>query len=159
MHGRDLRLELYSGYSTIWKSAILLGDNEIEWEGLKRDTPPEYESYESTFPGYRGSWFCRRDLANGSKSVAPDDGAYQESRSPMTSSPSIFKVLRPQFWGMAWIHQLTWVPDWGRFGGDSSESGQDFASNEYGLRFSGVIGEATTFSYSPNWRTYSGELR
>ena len=92
--------------------------------------------------------------------VAPDDGAYRESRSaPMTSSQASSKSYARNIWGIgvdsSAYYRFTTGDD--SRGGSSESGAEDFTSNEYGLRFSGVIGEATTFSYSPNWRTYSGE--
>ena len=91
--------------------------------------------------------------------IAPNDGAYRESRSaPMTSSQASSRSYAHNIGAMgvdsSAYYRFTTGDD---LSGGSSESGaEDFTSNEYGLRFSGVIGEATTFSYAPNWRTYSG---
>jgi len=91
--------------------------------------------------------------------VAPNDGAYRESRSaPMTpaqaSSRSYARNIGAMGVDSSAYYRYTTGDD---IRGGSGEGGAgDFTSNEYGLRFSGAIGEVTTFSYSPNWRTYSG---
>ena len=77
----------------------------------------------------------------------------------MTSSQASSKSYARNIWGIgvdsSAYYRFTTGDD--SRGGSSESGAEDFTSNEYGLRFSGAIGEATTFSYSPNWRTYSGE--
>ena len=91
--------------------------------------------------------------------IAPNDTAYQESRSaPMHSSQAASRSYARNIGAMgvnsSAYYRYTNGDDFRR--GGESESG-DFSSNEFGLRFNGMIGEATNFSYSPNWQTYSGE--
>lgn len=89
--------------------------------------------------------------------VAPNDGAFRESRSaPMLDTQAASRSYARNIGAIGVDSSAYYRYTTGDDVRRGSNQNEDFSSNEIGLRFNGIIGEATNFSYSPVWRTYSG---